>query len=556
MEPGLIESQLDITARALLSTDLTPLTSYPPQYCSDFINSVRHAQHDYVLKSLSHSKQVLMQDEKFNTLPLVCERESILYDPDIDADDLRKTPDLVVLRNNVLEVLDVTITESDCIEAKNRKVVKYQYWRKIHYDVSIDALVVKRSSEHIVKTLENLNAAVADIVMSKDLMRLYTTAMNLCRENPDFLVIDALLNGGDSTRKIAFTPVQVDFSTVPDSVIERCFGTRSMFENYLSNDGIFKGFTVDSYEDHAFMSSLIETIDPSIRNILKMSNEELLASTVNKQTCQAAKEVIISSFTEEETYRSSSKTIPIPMIRTVPSLNPKMATVELIESMKLCTNENHYLTKILAAASTVFLSQSRDVFIGGYKLLEGEDLKTARARFSNTQTVQYRAKHAKVIGKRTIRFNYDGIESGLGATIAREVGVAYLDYFGKDKTHQDTVDSTLSWHHDLSKLEDLIEWFISESSESNDGFLDGLISETKKPLFDDIRSETVLKLYTLFSSVKKHNVFALADFYDRVYKEIAFLAETNSKKSDISNTSLLSAFLLSVLFMFVLFNYD
>ena len=548
MEPGLIESRLDTTARALLSSDLTPLSSYPPQYCSDFVNSVRHAQHDYVLKSLFRARQLPMQDEKLNTLPLVCERESILYDPNIDADDLRKTPDLVVFRDNVLEVLDVTITESDCTDAKNRKVAKYQYWRKVHCNVIIDAVVVKRASGDIVKLLESLHATADDISMSKDLMRLYSTSMNLCRENPEFLVIDALLNGGDTTRKIAFSPVQVDFSTVPDNVIERCFGSRTTFESYLENEGIFKGFTKDSYEDHAFMSNLIESVDPSIQKILEMSNDELLQSTVNKQTCMAAREVIISSFTADETYRSSSKAIPIPMIRLEASLNPKTATAELIESMKLCTNENHYLSKILAAASTVFSDTSRDVFIGGYKLLDKEDLKTARARFSNSQTVQYRSKNAKVIGKRTIRFNYDGIESGLGAVIAREVGVAYLDYFGKDKTHQNTIDSTLSWHHDLSKLEDLIDWFISETSESDDGFLDGLINETRKPLFDDIRSESVLKLYTLFSSVKRHNVFALADFYDKVYKEIAFLAETNSKKSDISLSSLGSTSTLLIVY--------
>lgn len=48
--------------------------------------------------------------------------------------------------------------------------------------------------------------------------------------------------------------------------------------------------------------------------------------------------------------------------------------------------------------------------------------------------------------------------------------------------------------------------------------------------------------------MKKYNVFALADFYDKVYKEIAFLAEVNSKKMDISFSSIGSSSTLLVVY--------
>jgi hypothetical protein len=276
-----------------------------------------------------------------------------------------------------------------------------------------------------------------------------------------------------------------------------------------------------------------------VKEIMDMDQETLLKHSVNKESCKEAVAALKNKFDGiEDTYCHFSKSVPIPLLRTVLSQEPKTATVKLLESMRLCTADDNHLSKIFMTASTVFTQESKEVFIGGFKIPEGLDLKQTKAHFSNTQMPLYRHHHGRVIGKRTIRFDYEGIESGLTATIARVVGIGYLDFFGKDKRTQRNNPNFLSWDHDLTKVDMLVDWFIAEGTAVDDSLLDGLISETKQPLFDDIRSESVLQIYNLFSAIKRTNVFALAEFYDKVYREIAFLAEVNTKKMDISFSSL------------------
>jgi len=530
---------LNAVANSLLSTELTPLSSYPPQYCSDFVNAIRQTQHDYVVKALCHHKGSQLQDESQNNIQSVSNRFNIAFVGDVQADDLKKTPDAVFYDGTILEVYDVTLTEGDPIIARERKITKYSYWRALGETVVVDALAIRRNDKDIGIAMRALGAPYEDILMASNLMLIYSQSMDHCRENPDFLVIESLLNGEDPDRKVPFSPVDVDFNQIPENVINQCFGSRKMFDDYIGNKGIFEGFTNDSIDDHVFYSGLIARIEPMIQEIMDMDQETLLNHSVNKDSCKEAVAALKTRFDGiEDTYCHFSKSVPIPLLRTVPSLEPKTATVKLLESMRLCTNDDNHLSKILLTASSVFTQESKDVFIGGFKIPDGLDLKQTKAHFSNTQIPLYRQHHGRVIGKRTIRFDYEGIESGLTATIARVVGIGYLDFFGKDKRTQRDNPNFLSWDHDLSKVDTLVDWFIAEGTAADDSFLDGLIAETKQPLFDDIRSESVLQIYNLFSSIKRTNVFALAEFYDKVYKEIAFLAEVNTKKVDISFSSL------------------
>jgi len=378
---------LSAVAKSLISTELTPLSSYPPQYCSDFVNAVRKAQHDYIVKALCNHKGSMIQDESKNTIRSVSNRFNIAFVGDVQAEDLRKTPDAVFYDGTILEVYDVTLTEGDPIVARNRKIAKYSYWRALGETVVVNALAVRRNDKDIGIAMKALGAPYEDILMASNLMYIYTQSMNHCRDNPDFLVIDALLNGEDPDRKVPFSPVDVDFNQIPENVIDQCFGSRKMFDDYIGNKGIFEGFTHDSIDDHVFYSGLIARIEPMIKEIMDMDQETLLKHSVNKESCREAVSALKVKFDGiEDTYCHFSKSVPIPLLRTTPSLEPKTATIRLLESMRLCTNDDNHLSKIFLTASSVFTPESKDVFIGGFKIPEGLDLKQTKA---HSPTLKY-----------------------------------------------------------------------------------------------------------------------------------------------------------------------
>jgi len=499
------------------------------------IEECRQFQHDTVVLLECRRRGIGFQDEKLNEVRVFTEKHPPVNQ--IPHAYLRLTPDIIYFdTNDKLHVVDVTLTLSDPERAKTGKILKYSFFAAAYPGALIDSVAIRRTEQGISDYLKFFSPALGH--HSIRLMNRYNFLIRQAAKNPDFPIIQSRLNSSQIPLE-KFEHFDVDFSSVPDELVERMFGSRVYFQDFLNLSGPFKGFSEENDADKQWLDNLVEYVDKKLS-----STEADLSKICNKERFQKAvlifKEAHAKVTENPASTKEFYKIIPVPFVKLNPSSTPRSA-VEVFLNAYTDSGLGFLDILIKSFKNAIEFKEALPFFRGS---VVSENYKLELKSIIKKQEGSYKSMGSRIVNRRTFQTNFRTL--GIHSDLVKLTGIDLLKEMGKSVEKQFEFIESYGLDHDLSVVDQLKDWFIRDTGGTDSMLVDPNLSGTFG-LSRDLLSELKIDLNLLIAEQGGANAFKLANFYTKLYTEIAFMGEQNLRGNNVVVSTLGSTNCLVIL---------
>jgi len=509
---------------SFLSSSHTDLKYSTAEDSANIIERCRKLQHDHLIHLECRRLGVGFIHDSRNKVKDFMES----YPPKnpIPSRYWNQTPDIMFFdTSGVLHVRDVTFTSSDPQRARDTKIIKYAYFLEA-YTSTVTALALTRSSYAIEEYLVSNRVPESIQSYTLRLFRRYLWLISQAEKNPDFPVIQSLLNSSPIPID-KFDHFEVDYTTVPEPLIVDLFGSKQYFNDFLKLTGPFKGFAYPSDDDEIWERNLLDIVDTKIKSMLP--SQELTPSDSRfKLATKKFRQLFDSSLSHlpNEPVKEFYKIIPVPFVNLNKMAEPRLAVETTLSFFPVLGHQ--FIDTLVDSLRKAFSFTAILPYFRGS--VEDPNYKEKLKDLIRQQEPYYRANGSRIVARRTFQVNFHNL--GIHKELVRLTGIDLLKEQGKTVEKQSEHDSKYHLDHGTDIVKELADWFIQETG----GLENMLINpdlEGSFGLSKDILSECKLELNVLLTTFGGANVFKLADFYTKLYKEIAFMGDTNHRSNNV-----------------------
>jgi len=488
-------------------------------------------------------------DESENTISKICLEFGF---PQI-SDEI-KTPDIVAFdrANNTLLVGDCAVTEGSQAGIRSEKLQKYSYWNRLAeagITVELRAFVFPLDPDRLLdifKTAREFERNSLAIGVSR-----YLQLRSLCNGRSDRDDIWNKMNEITETSE-PFSFKEADFSRAKEkeSWVHN-FVSETDFDDFVSKNGLFSYQNHSLEEESGFFSDVCAIIEDKVKSELSQQDSFVTQGSVLRAV-ESFKSKYSDEYVKFKSQPEFAKVVLFPFFAVTKSARPREAALDILKHGWFPEDDSSVIFRMMSLIRKHPFTREEEEYFNFGPNCPDHMTKKLREKLSvvdPSKMARYEAFDAYkkealigndicVAGRRKIKFGKKFWTKENKMLLAEETGIGYLDLYGKDKEKQYSGDSVFKLTADTSAVEDLKKWMTTATHQWDQSFISTSDRQTDWSIIDQTLNISLLEIASFADAYSKQNCLAFSEFYERLWKELAFLGEETTREGEVCISSL------------------